>query len=63
MLGPSDSGCRFRAGAAGFLREEPVTMALVAEVSFAMNAGRYEPAEPNHPMNDFTKRSEQAVCS
>lgn len=37
-------------------------MALVADVSIAMNAGRFDPAEPNHPMNDSTKRSLLAVC-
>jgi hypothetical protein len=37
-------------------------MAYVATESIAMNAGRFEPAEPNHPMNDFTKRSEPAFC-
>jgi hypothetical protein len=37
-------------------------MALVADVSIAMNAGRFEPAEPNHPMNDSKKRSEPAFC-
>jgi len=44
------------------LPQELVTMALVADVSIAMNAGRFEPAEPNHPMNDFKKRSEPAFC-
>jgi len=37
-------------------------MAYVATELIAMNAGRFEPAEPNHPMNDFTKRSEPAFC-
>ena len=37
-------------------------MAYVATELIAMNAGRFEPAEPNHFMKDFTKRSQSAVC-
>lgn len=32
-------------------------MALVAYDRAAMNAGRFEPAQRNHPMNDSIKRS------
>jgi hypothetical protein len=44
------------------LLEEPVTMALVADDSVAMTAGRFEPAKADPSMNDFTKCSLLAVC-
>lgn len=37
-------------------------MALVAEDSIAMTAGRSEPAQADPSMNDFTKCSLLAVC-
>jgi hypothetical protein len=61
MLGLFDSGCRPCAGPQRVLQREPITMALVASASIAMNAGRYEPARRNYPMNHPNECSLLAV--
>ena len=42
---------------------EPLMRSLVASRTVAMNAGRLEPAEQNHPMNDSTECSLATVWS